>query len=375
MPDFCAYYKQNICRSCTLMEMPYPEQLRRKEDRLRNALKDFSPPSLLPSLTSPETGFRNKAKFIVSGSMEKPILGLIGKEILDCPVHDPAINLLAHDLVSFLSLCKLVPYNIPEKKGELKGVIVFHEKGSFVRFVLRSKEGLDRIRKNLPDLLKVHPEIQSVSVNIQPIHQAILEGEEEIFLGPQFVLTLNKGEGKILLRPQGFVQTNQIVAHELYQNAARWVKETGSKKFLELFSGQGAFSLTCAGVVEKGLGIEINTEAVLSANESARQSGYNHLSFHAMDAGDSEKLIQDFHPDMILVNPPRRGLSRSVDHLLAASTEWIIYSSCSVESLAEDLRKLSTQYKIEKLRLFDMFPHTEHFETLVLLRRISSIKT
>ncbi len=365
MPDFCAYYKQNICRSCTLMEMPYPEQLRRKEERLKNALKDFSPPSLLPTLSSPETGFRNKAKFVVSGTAETPILGLIDKEILDCPVHHPAINKLAHDLLPFITLCRLVPYNIQEKKGELKGIIVFHDKGTILRFVLRSKEGIDRIRKNLPDFLKIHPEMKSVSVNIQPIHQAILEGEEEMILGPE----------NNQIRPQGFVQTNQTVARELYQTAARWVRETGSKNFLELFSGQGAFSLACSEVVEKAMGIEINKDAVLSANNSAKANGYDHLHFHALDAADAGSLIKNFDPDLILVNPPRRGLSRSIEHLMEANSPWIIYSSCSVESLAEDLKKIIATYQIEKVRLFDMFPHTEHFETLVLLKRLSTVKS
>lgn len=374
MPDFCAYYKQNICRSCTLMELAYPEQLRRKEERLKNALSNFSLPSLLPSFTSPETGFRNKAKFVVSGTSEKPILGLIDKEILDCPVHHPAINKLAHDLLPFISLCKLVPYSIQEKKGELKGIIVFHEKESLIRFVVRSKESVDRIRKNLPEFLKSHPDVQSVSVNIQPIHQAILEGEEEIFLGPRNFLTLKHDEIKLFVRPQGFVQTNQSVARELYQNAARWVKETGAKNFLELFSGQGAFSMTCSEVVDRAMGIEINSEAVVSANEAAKENGLAHLQFHALDAGDAGELIRNFHPDLVLVNPPRRGLSRSVDHVLATGADWVIYSSCSVESLAEDLKKFSSNYKIEKIRLFDMFPHTEHFETLVLLKKLSPVK-
>lgn len=182
MADFCAYFKENICRSCTLLEVDYDKQILFKEDVLKKILPESV--KLEASVTSPMSGFRNKAKLVVSGTIDDPILGLIDREILDCPVHDPAINSILHSLIPFIRLAKLEPYNIGAKKGELKGIILFHGDEAYLRFVLRSKEGIDRIRKNLPSLLQSHPEITSVSVNIQPVHQAILEGEEEIPMGP-----------------------------------------------------------------------------------------------------------------------------------------------------------------------------------------------
>jgi 23S rRNA (uracil747-C5)-methyltransferase len=355
-----------------MLETDYDQQIFLKEETLKSALGITE---LEPTIRSEISGFRNKAKIVVSGSAESPILGLLEKEILNCPVHDPVINKILHDLIPFIRLAKMVPYNIAEKKGELKGIILFHGDETYVRFVLRSKEGLDRIKKNLPFLLSSHPEITSVSVNIQPVHQAILEGDEEINLGPKNYIQQSFGNLKLRLRPQAFVQTNQQVAANLYETAAEWVKEKGVQRFLELFSGQGAFSFHCAGFVKEATGVEINSEAVAMATETASELGLFHLKFISLDAGKSAEIIRDKNPQLILVNPPRRGLGESLPIFKNSHADWMIYSSCSVESLKKDIEDLSSHYEVVKARLFDMFPHTAHFETLVLLRRLPAIKT
>lgn len=371
MAQFCAYFKENICRSCSLIETDYDQQISMKEDSLKKSLRLSE---LLPTIRSEVSGFRNKAKIIVSGSTDSPVLGLLEKEILNCPVHDPAINKLLHDLIPFIREAKLIPYSVPEKKGELKGIIIFHGEETYLRFVLRSKESLDRVKKNLPSLLSLHPEITSVSVNIQPIHQAILEGEEEIHLGPENFIRQSYGKLKLKLRPEAFVQTNQKVAAKLYQTAADWVKEKDVERFLELFSGQGAFSFHAAQSVKEAIGVEINPEAVIIANETARELALTHLKFIALDAGRSGEIIRNEEPDLILVNPPRRGLADSLPLLKSSGSKWVIYSSCSVESLERDVSALATHYEVIKAQIFDMFPHTAHFETLVLLRRLSSVE-
>ena len=116
--------------------------------------------------------------------------------------------------------------------------------------------------------------------------------------------------------------------------------------------------------------MEINHEAILMARESATALHLKHLSFIALDAGKAGEIIRAKRPELILVNPPRRGLADSVQLLLGEEPEWIIYSSCSVDSLGGDIGKLSAKYSVERAQIFDMFPHTAHFETLVLLKRI-----
>lgn len=367
MSTFCAHFNESVCRSCALLPVEYDQQIAHKEKKLRVIL----PPDclVLPAVTSSTRGFRNKAKLVVSGTLSDPVLGLVDREILDCPVHHPEINRLQRALIPFIKLARLEPYRISEKKGELKGVIIFHGDETYLRFVLRSRESLDRIRKHLPNLLEEFPKLRSVSVNVQPIHQAILEGEEEIPLGPESFITQSFGELALRIRPQGFIQTNLEVATRLYEAASAWVKDTGARRMLELFCGQGAFSFHCASSMDSVIGVEINPEAVAMANETARENALSHLEFIALDAAASGELLRMRAPDLVLVNPPRRGLAETCELLLANSPDWVVYSSCSVESLATDLKKLGPAYAVIQAQIFDMFPHTEHFETLVLLRK------
>lgn len=378
MKTFCEYYNAAICDSCRLIEVDRLKQVENKQLHLKSLIRKHSDADILPPVTSPPLAFRNKAKMAVTGSLDHPIIGLpgdkkdldSGREILHCPVHHPRINEIIDSLTEFIQLCRVAPYQISSKKGELKGVILYHSSGTdecYLRFVLRSRESVDRIKKNLSFLLTKHSFLKCVTANIQPIPHALLEGEEEIFLTEREHINYQLGKLTINLAPKGFVQTNQFMAQQLYQTAANWVRELNTDKFAELFCGQGAFSFMLSSVVKKGMGFEINPEAVKEANATANKLQLHHLTFKCSDAAHVKVDLCEFDPDLVLVNPPRRGLGESIQIFLDRSWPYLIYSSCSPETLDKDLEKLTPKYRILKAQLFDMFPHTEHFETLVLL--------
>lgn len=373
----CPYYNQKICLSCTEIEVDYGNQIKKKEGELTELL-GVSPDNLLPTVTSSIEKFRAKAKFVITGSVDDPIIGLTGvenldqgREILDCPLHDERINSILPSLKDFIQRAKLTPYGITSKKGEIKGIILFvsSSKEIYLRFILRSKESLDRIKKYIPSLQEENSDIKVISINIQPIPHAILEGEEEIFLTSESSVEHQFGSVRSEVHPQGFIQTNTEVAGKLYLKAAEWIRDISPEKFCELFSGQGAFSLSAAEYFRQGLGVEINPEAVDRANKTVKENHLSHLSFIAKDAGQVESEVKKFSPDALLVNPPRRGLGEALPMIQNLGVKDLIYSSCSAESLARDLKVLGNVYKIHRMQIFDMFPHTKHFETLVWLKR------
>lgn len=378
MKNFCGYFQQGICSSCDLMKVDYHAQLQMKERLLSDSLQDFSP-LCLPSVSSQEFAFRNKAKFVVTGTIEKPVIGLWGdkeldqgRELLDCPLHLNEINQMLPAIKQFIMEARLAPYNISAKKGELKGIILFYSPSageSYLRFIMRSKEAVSRIIKHHRSLINAFPHLKVISVNIQPVPHALLEGEEEVFITEATSISHKLGLVEMRLGPRAFVQTNQAVAEKLYGMAASWVHELKAKTFLELFCGQGAFSFFSAPFIEKGLGIEINPDAVKEANLTAQKNNLFHLKFISADAGKVADEMRSFNPELLLVNPPRRGLADACELILNQRPHYIIYSSCSHESLAQDLKKLGANYLPKKIQLFDMFPQTRHFETLVLLER------
>ncbi len=380
MNTFCSYYNQKICSSCKHLEVPYETQIQHKSDQLTKLIPQLNSSILQQPVFSNTQGFRNKAKFSVTGNLEHPIIGLTGeteldqgREILACPVHHPKINELAKSLPEFIQLTKLTPYQIKTKSGELKGIIIYYSSDSdefYLRLVVRSKESIDRIRKHASILTNRFPALSCFSVNIQPVPHAILEGEEEIFISAKNAIHHQLGKLGLSLHPQGFVQTNQAVALSLYQTAASWIRELKPKTFVELFSGQGAFSFFIQEVVEQAVGIEINPEAVKRANATALENGWTHLHFLAADAAKVKDQVQALSPEVLLVNPPRRGLGEAVELMKELRPKTFIYSSCNAETLASDAQKLGSLYKISRAQMFDMFPHTEHFETLVLFELI-----
>jgi len=384
MKTFCSYYNQGVCTSCSQIKQSYTEQLNSKVDKLTKLLSFAEPYELLNPVGSTTTGFRNKAKFSITGALELPIIGLTGeneldqgREIKNCPLHHPAINQLVHGLPAFIQQTKLIPYQIKFKQGELKGAIIYFSSESqqmYLRLILRSKEGLDRIRKHTPILLNQFPLLKCLSANIQPIPHAILEGEEEIFFTPNNFIQHKIGEATMTLHPQGFVQTNQEMAEKLYTTAAEWVRDTRTQTFMELFSGQGAFSFFIQKYVKQAVGVEINPEAVMRANQTAQEMNWNHLSFISEDAAQVSGLIAKFKPELMLVNPPRRGLGQALELMKKTNAQYFIYSSCNAETLANDLFALKDHFQVIKIQLFDMFPHTKHFETLVLLKATIAYK-
>lgn len=377
MNTFCEYFDKALCRSCLLLPMSYKDQLIQKESLLREKL-NILPHELLPTVTSPARGFRNKVKLAVGQVNGQVSFGIVDKnfkstDLSHCPVQHPQINQMLPFIKEFTQLSHLSVYDPTTLKGELKHIIIYFNPDSnqsYLRFVLRSKEAHSRLIKHQDFLLQKIPHLQVLSINIQPSPHPILEGEEEIILTKATHLNHRLGDIHFKLSTQGFVQTNLEVSRKLYETASSWIKEIKSERFLELFSGQGAFSFFAATHVKMALGIEINKSAVESANLSARELNFPHLSFKCLDAKDIQDELTRFRPDLLLANPPRRGLGESIELINNSECEFFIYSSCNYETLSSDVRAL-TNYKIEKAQIFDMFAHTEHFETLVLLKRVT----
>ncbi len=341
-------------------------------------------PLLEPARSVPQA-FRNRAKLSVTGTESEPVVGLLGdsdldegRELLECPIHHPKINEVIQVMPELIRKYRLTPYRIATRAGELKGVIAFYSPASdemYLRFVLRSQECVSRLRKALPELQSRFPFLVCVSANIQPISHAILEGEQEIIMTERTSIRHRLGSVELKLAPQAFVQTNAVLACALYETAASWIADQSAERMLELYCGQGAFSFFASKSANSILGIEINEDAVRVANSTAMERGDTHLRFIARDATQILDEAQKFNPDLVLVNPPRRGIGRGVDTIRQIHPRRFFYSSCSVESLARDLEQLQDLYQIRRARIFDLFPHTEHFEILVELeRRADSVR-
>jgi 23S rRNA (uracil747-C5)-methyltransferase len=369
----CAYFAAGRCGSCTELPTPYDVQLDAKERRCREALADhpdISGVSWLSTAASATEGFRNKAKMVVAGTPQAPTLGILdpsgtGVDLRLCPLYSPAMHGLLEVLSEFVVRARLTPYDVSLRRGELKHLIVTESPdGEFlVRFVLRSTEGVPRIRKHLPALLAEHPSVAVVSVNRQPEHKAILEGPEEEILTDRLTLPMRVNDRVLHLRPRSFFQTNTDLAATLYRQASSWADEVGASSVLDLYCGVGGFALHLAAPGRRVRGVELSEEAVASAVATATESGL------AVDFVCGDATAVDADAELVVVNPPRRGLGPDLcARLESSSARWVVYSSCNVTSLARDLAQLPS-WVPRRARVIDMFAHTSHFEVITLLER------
>jgi 23S rRNA (uracil747-C5)-methyltransferase len=158
------------------------------------------------------------------------------------------------------------------------------------------------------------------------------------------------------------------VAEKLYRTASEWADESKPKILWDLFCGVGGFALHCAAPEREIIGIEIEPEAISCARDSAAQMEMANLRFESLDAA-TFSATAGAKPDLIILNPPRRGLGEQICKWVSRiGADRLLYSSCNAQSLAKDLEMLQG-YKLNRVQLFDMFPHTAHYEVLVELVR------
>ena len=370
----CALYDADRCRSCQWIERPIAEQLAAKMADLQTLLAGSTVGDWCAPVCGPEQAFRNKAKMVVSGSVERPLLGMLHRDgtpedLTDCPLYPPSFAPVFAALKPFIARAGLTPYNVARKRGELKYLLLTESQldgGMMLRFVLRSENKLEQLRAALPWLQAQLPQLKVITANIQPVHMAIMEGEQEIFFTEQQALAERFNGVPLWIRPQSFFQTNPTVASALYATARDWVRALPVNHMWDLFCGVGGFGLHCATPEMTLTGIEIAPEAIACAKQSAAELGLDKLHFQALDSTQFATAQADI-PQLVLVNPPRRGIGKALcDYLSEMAPQYIIYSSCNAQTMAKDITHLPG-YRIEKVQLFDMFPHTAHYEVLTLL--------
>jgi 23S rRNA (uracil747-C5)-methyltransferase len=247
----CSYFDAHRCRSCELMGVPYAVQLADKQQRCAAALVSVAPGVRWHSpVASAQSGFRNKAKLVVGGRPGAVTLGILdetgrGVDLRSCGLYEPGLQELLPRLAAVVDDLRLEPYDVPSGTGELKHLIVTRSPDGEVmlRLVLRSQKQLALLRSRLTRVLAALPEVVVLSVNLQPEHKAVLEGETEITLTERDTLPMRVNGLTLGLPPRSFFQTNTAVAEALYRQAQQWVSSVSPATVVDLYCGVGGFAL------------------------------------------------------------------------------------------------------------------------------------
>jgi 23S rRNA (uracil1939-C5)-methyltransferase len=386
---FCKHF--GTCGGCNWQHINYETQLEWKRNILINALSKYgiATPIIPDVLASPQTiYYRNKLEYSFSSHWclnekdESKCIQVLGFhlvnnpekviEIDECFLLNKQNNLICEEIKNFSLIHDYAYYNYQEKSGFLKS-ITFRTTSKnqimvIVGFALDDQEG---INKFLTFLQTHFSEFTSVYYYIfKDTEKKENNFKIKYFCGDQVIFEYID-DLKFQIGSSSFFQPNLNQAIEIYKKVKEFAQLKHSENVVDLYTGIGTIACYLSREANKVTGIEGSISAIEDANANAK---INHIKNIEFITGDILKTFtQDFikkrgKPDVIVLDPPRSGTLIEIKKtILASEPSRIIYISCNPVSLAWDLKQLTDKYKVVAIQPFDMFPHTHHLETVVLL--------
>ncbi len=379
VPSDCPH--SGPCGGCQFRHMDYAEELEAKRQRVEDALRRIGGVDIRVDTIhgAQETHrYRNKVQFPVARGKDSIHVGLFRArshdviDVADCLLQSEASNRLGRALKGWMEQKNVPAYDEKTGKGLVRHLYVRTNQAgeSLVCVVANGRKLPDE--PGLVDALRAcDPSLVGVVLNVNKKATNVILGDsyrtvwgrdwlEEELCGLVFRLSV-----------PSFFQINRRQTEVLYSRAVEFADLTGKETVLDLYCGIGTISLTMAKEAGKVIGAEIVPEAIADAKENAKRNGIENAEFFCGDAGEiAYKLAAEgVRPDVICVDPPRKGLAPGVTDILAdMAPERIVYVSCDPATLARDVKLLAERgYTVKKAEAVDLFPRTQHVETVVLL--------
>lgn len=377
--------KAAVCDGCPLVLMKYPAQLDWKRELVSNALhgyRSLEEAALHPVIPSPKPlHYRNSVKLVIAGKFSAPVIGIYRRnsheviDIGDCPLHHPLINRVVAAVKEGIRKGKVPVYSPRSGTGLLRYLVVrvSETENRAMTVFVTAERNFNEIHHLAKYLQGAIPEVAVVAQNVNSSSGNVIFGEKDYFVTKQHALSDAIGAARFVISPRSFFQVNSGSARLIYEQVREWGALTGRETVIDLYCGVGGISLFLAPHAKEVIGIEVVESAVADAEKNARLNGIRNCRFEAGDAADLlEELREDgVRPDLVVLNPPRKGCDAEVLRDAAAlAPAKIIYVSCSPQSLARDLDILARLgYRTREVQPVDMFPQTPHVEDVALLVR------
>ena len=382
--ETCAHFGQ--CGGCSILSVPYEKQLEIKSEQVLKLFEeqDIRGFEFLGIEGSPdERVYRNKMEYTFGDEVKGgPLtLGMHKKgrhldiiTVDDCRLVDEDFIKVLTSTVEYFGQKELPYYRINSHQGFLRNLVVrkgVNTNQLMVNIVTTTQIDFDMTEyKDMILNLGTKAEVVSIlhtindgladAVNCDELR--VLHGRDYI---EEVVLDL-----RFKISPFSFFQTNTKGAEKLYTIAREFVGDHEGKVLFDLYSGTGTIGQVMASAAKQVYGIELIEEAVVAANQNAKLNGLDNCEFIA---GDVAKVVKNLEakPDLIVVDPPRPGVHKdAIRDISGFGANEIVYISCNPRTLVLDLKGFEAYgYKVEKVKLMDMFPNTPHCETAVKLKK------
>lgn len=378
----CPVYRQ--CGGCSLRHIRYEAELAVKQRQVENAFQRIGGFDIRAErvLANPETDhYRNKAQLPVALQDGKAAAGFFAKRshrvipCEDCRLQSPAFAPLVRIVLDFLNEFRLPPYDEGKHTGLIRNIYLRQAPatGEIMVCIVAAKKHIPHAELLAERLTAHNPLVKSVVVNRNSAQTNVILGDRcSVVSGAPVLQDVLRGV-RVELSPLSFYQVNSRQAERLYDVAEEYACLTGEETLVDLYCGAGTIGLSMAGKVKKVIGVEIVPDAVEDARRSARRNGIENAEFFCGDAKEAAKQLaeQGLRPDVVLVDPPRKGCDRSVlESICEMAPKRVVMISCNPSTAARDCKFLCEQgYALEKLTAADLFSRTLHVECVVKMVR------
>ncbi len=373
----CPYYNQ--CGSCQFRHMSYTEELEAKGLRVKDALARIGGLDLSLSWVwgaEEIIRYRNKVQLPVSGQSIGYYKARSHQvvDIEDCLLQPERAALCCRAVKEWMNKYQISAYEERTQTGLVRHVYLrFNQAGETLCCIIVNGKNIPHPEQLVELLRRADSGLVGVVLNINIKKTNVILGSEYITLWGRDWLEETLCGLSFRLSVPSFFQVNQTQTETLYRRAVELAGLTGRETVLDLYCGIGSIALCMAGRARRVIGAEIVPQAVADAKDNAKRNGIENVEFFCGDAAKiaSQLRVEGLRPDVITVDPPRKGLSPEVPEILAEmNPARIVYVSCDPATLARDLRRLEDLgYQAIQVEAVDLFPRTAHVETVVLLSK------
>lgn len=374
-----------VCGGCCYQHISYEEELRAKEQKVRDALTrigGLNADKLQGIIPSPSIiRYRNKAQYpvgldengrIITGFYRPHSHDIVPVE--QCLLQSETTDRIVSQVRNWMQEFHISPYNSQTHRGTIRHIYVRvgEKSGESQLTLISATHRLPALDILTHRLQQSEPSLTGILLNHnQRGDNVILGDRSDVFWGEPDLEDRLCG-CSFLLAPEAFYQVNHTQAERLYQCALAFADLTGKENVMELYCGVGTITLLLARQARWVTGVEIVPQAIQNARRNAERNGIQNVSFLCADAGQAARQWKENPPDVLVVDPPRKGLDPIArDAILQMQPPRIIYISCDPATLARDTKELSLAgYAIQAAQAFDLFPRTSHVETVCLLSKL-----
>ncbi len=372
-----------LCGGCDFWHMDYEEETRLKAGRVKTCLNRLGGEALteVPILAAPDChGYRNKAQYPVAQKKGRAYAGFFRAGTHDvvenrrCLILPEETDAVKDAVMDYVNQFRVSVYDEASHTGLLRHIYVRRGavSGQILVCLVCNGEKLPKVEALLARLQKI-PGFTTLVLSVNTKKGNAVLGDRFVTLyGPGYIEDTLCGLS-FRLSPRSFYQVNHHQAQRLYETAIEQAGITKNDTVLDLYCGVGTITLAMASAAGKVIGVEVIPQAVEDARDNARRNGIENAEFFCGDAGQAALELErnGVRPDVVVVDPPRKGLNAdTIEALHRMAPRRIVYVSCDPATLARDVALLKQRgYALQSATAADLFPRCAHVETVVLLGR------